>query len=195
MLFDEKILDEDPKEKIPVLFEKALQLVGTLDIDEARPVIEEILEIEPDNRRALLLLFQVDKLTPKGDHFSKTALRLLSNLSRDSEAHDLLYETYKEYCSILHPPRLSLDLSCTLASVFIDQDYLKESEQLLALVIHRKPAHRMIPGGLLKLGRAYLRKGMKKKAFKCLQIIWQKYRGSDEAQIALGLLKRLKPQL
>jgi len=194
-LVDQQIFDEDPKERIPALFEKALQLVGTLDMDEARPVIKEILEIEPDNRRAMLLLFNVDKLTPQGEHFPKTATKLLTNLSRDREARDLLYETYKDYCRIHNPPKLTSDLSCTIASIFIEQGYLQESEQLMALVLRSQPEYRMIPGGLLKLGRAYLRKGMKKKAFKCLQIIWQKYRESSEAKIALGLLKRLKAQL
>lgn len=194
-LIDEQVFDEDPKERIPALFEKALQLVGTLDMDEARPIIEEILEIEPDNRKAMLLLFNVDKLEPQGEHFTKTAVKLLTNLSRDRDAHDVLYETYTEYRRILNPPKLTLDLACIMAAIFIEQGYLHESEQLMALVIRSQPKYRMIPGGLLKLGRAYLKKGMKKKAFKCLQIIWQKYRGSSEAEIALGLLKKIKAQL
>ncbi|MGD9157988.1 MAG: rhomboid family intramembrane serine protease [Desulfobacteraceae bacterium] len=187
---NDKVFDEDPRDKIPGILEEALQLVGTLDMDKARPLVEQILEIDPQNREALILLFNIDKYNPGRDRFQLTSNRLLTHLSSDKAAFDLLYKYYSEYCSISKPPRLNLSLLSGIASVFAVHQYLKESEQIMALLIRNKPGYEKIPHGILLLGRAYLKQGISDKAKKCLEIICKKYPGSVESKTAKILLEK-----
>ena len=154
---NQKIFDEDPKEKIPGIFEKALQLVASLDFDKARPLIEEILEIDPQNREALIQLFNVDKYNPGDERFQLTSNRLLTHLSSDKTGVALLNDYFKEYCSISKPPKLTLSLLSKIASVFAGHQYLKESEQIIALIMRSQPGYEKIPHSILLLGRAYLK--------------------------------------
>lgn len=189
-LVDEEAFDEDPKEKIPGLLEEALRLVATLDMDEARPLVKQILEIDPQHREALLLLFNIDKLNPKGERFQHTASRLLTHLSLDKEASKLLYDCYMEYFGISKPPRLPLTLFSRIAIIFTEHGYLKESEQILALLMRNKPGYEKIPHGILMLGRAYLKEGISEKGKKCLNIVCNKYPGTTESKMAKALLEK-----
>lgn len=184
------VFDEDPKDKIPGILEEALQLIASLDLDKARPLIEQILEIDPHNREALVQLFNVDKYSPGEERFHQTSNRLLTHLSRDKTAFDLLNSYYKEYCSISKPPRLSLSFLSRIASIFAEHQYLKESEQIMALLMRSRPGYEKIPHGILVLGRAYLKQGISEKAKKCLEIICKKYPGSSESKIAKTLLEK-----
>ena len=158
--------------------------------NDARVIVEEILEIDPQNREALLLLFNIDKLTPKGEHFQSTSSRLLIHLSNDKDASELLHEYYLEYRGISKPPKLSLSLLSKIAFVFAEHEYLQESEQIMALIMRNRPGYEKIPHGVLLLGKAYLKQGISDKAKKCLQIVSKKYPGSTESKMAEALLEK-----
>jgi tetratricopeptide (TPR) repeat protein len=159
-------------------------------MDGARPLLEQILEVDQDNEEALIHLFNIDKLNPENDRFHKTASRLLLHFSYDSESHEEMYKTYKDYCSISKRPRLSLDLLFRISSILCARGYLEESEKILAALLHSHPKLQKIPNGIVNLARAYLKKGMAEKGKRCLGIISQKYPQSPEAQIAKQLLRR-----
>jgi membrane associated rhomboid family serine protease len=186
---DREVFEQDPRQKVPGLLEEALQRIGKLDMNGARPLLEQVLEIDPSNRDAITHLFNIEKLSPQDKAFHKTASRLLRHLSHDSNAHEILYKIYKEYCSISKPPRLSLNLLSHVASVFTVHGYLPEAENILALLFRNRPGLQEIPTGILNLARAYLKRGMSEKGKKCLKIICQKYPESAESQIAHGLLQ------
>ena len=189
---DREVFEQDPREKVPGLLEEALQRIAKLDMNGARPLLEQVLEIDPSNRDAITHLFNIEKFSPQDKAFHETASRLLRHLSHDPNAHETLYKIYKEYCRISKPPRLSLDLLSSVASVFTVHGYLPEAENILALLLHNRPGLQEIPTGILNLARAYLKRGMPEKGKKCLRIICQKYPESAESQIALRLLQESK---
>jgi len=185
---DREVFEQDPREKIPGLLQEALQRIGRLDMNGARPLLEQVLEIDPSNRDAITQLFNIEKLTPGDKAFHKTASRLLRHLTQDSNAHETLHKVYKEYCRISKPPRLSLDILFSIASIFTLRGYLAEAESILALLLRNRPGLQEIPTGILNLARAYLKRGIPEKGKRCLKIICQKYPESAESQIALRLL-------
>jgi hypothetical protein len=63
--------------------------MSKLDTHKARPLVEEVLKIEPHNRKALLQLFNIDKLDPQHNHLHETAATLLNLFTRTSEDHHL----------------------------------------------------------------------------------------------------------
>ncbi len=186
---DEEVFSEDPREKIPSLLEKALQKIGELDMNGARPMLEQVLAIDPNNRNALTNLFNIDRLNPEGGHFHQTASRLLLHLSNDKAVQDLLLHTYKEYCKISKRPKLSPNLLFHISSFFSSHKYLEESEKILSLLLLVNPAFQKLPTGLIKLAQSYLSMGMAEKGKKCLRVICKKYPESAESQIARKLLK------
>jgi membrane associated rhomboid family serine protease len=184
----EEVFGEEPKEKIAPLLEEALQRIGRLEMNGARPLLEQVLEIDPNNRSALTHLFNIDKLNPENARFHKTVSELLHHLTNDSEAHEALYATYKEVRRISKKLRLSLDLLFRIASTFSAHGYLEESEKIMAMLLQERPGYQKLPIGILRLAQAYLKKGMIQKGKKCLLIICRRYPESAESQVARQLL-------
>ncbi len=185
---NEEVFGEDPREKIPHLLEGAMQRIGKLDMDGARPLLEEILEIDPHNKNALTHLFNIDKLNPRDERFHKTASRLFHHLTNDSKAHQTLYATYKEYRRLSKKLKLSPELIFRIASAFSANGYVDESAKIMAMFLKNRPGYQELPTGILRLGQAYLKTGMKKRGKKCLQIVCQRFPGSAESKIARQLL-------
>ncbi len=187
----DEVFAEDPKEKIVPLLGKALECIGRLDMQGARPLLEEVLMIDPNNHAALNHLFNIDKLKPNDDRFHQTAARLLIQYIKDDQDHETLLKTYKEYRSISKKMRVRPDLLLQIASNFSSHGDTEESERIVALILKSQPEFQKLPTGILKLAQAYLKKGMKDKGKKCLAIIARKYPQSPESRIARRLLKTL----
>jgi len=173
------------------LLGQALECIRRLDMQSARPLLEEVLTIDPHNRAALSHLFNIDKLKPDDDRFHKTAARLLLQCINDDQGHETLHKMYEEYRGISKKLRLSPDLLLQITSTFSSHGYIEESERIIALLLKSRPEFQKLPTGILKLAQAYLEKGMKDKGKKCLAIIGRKYPQSPEARIARRLLKTL----
>ncbi len=186
---NETIFDEAPQDRVSGLLEKAYALMAELEPAKARPLANEVLTIDPNNRPALLLLYTIDKLNSESHQFHDTASRLLRNLSNDGQAHNLLYDTYKEYCSIAKPPRFKPELLFTIASVFVEHDHLETAEQIVKFLVTKQPRYQQVPLALLKLGRSYLKTGMQKEGKRYLRVLCQRYPRTEEANTAVSLLK------
>ncbi|MBN1830602.1 MAG: rhomboid family intramembrane serine protease [Deltaproteobacteria bacterium] len=190
-LVSNEVFTEDPKEKIAPLLEEAMESLSRLDMQSARPLLEEVLKIDPNNLSALTHLFNIDKLNPENEIFHITASRLFLRLIKDDQAYEKLHMVYKEYQAISKRLRLSPDLLLQLASTFSAHGYIEESERIIALLLKSRPEFQKLPTSILKLAQAYLKKGMKDKGKNCLAIIVRKYPQSPESLIARRLLKTL----
>jgi membrane associated rhomboid family serine protease len=189
---DEEVFKEDPKEGIDSLLEIALQKIGKLDMNGARPVLEQILEKDPQNADALNHLFNIDKLNPQSETFHRTASSVLLRLSTNKENQQKVYDIFKEYGDIAKPLRLHPDLLFRLSSIFSAQGHLEDAEKIIAMLLQRFPKSQKIPSVILHLGRAYLKRGMSAKGQKCLRVVCKRYPESSESQVALRLLQPLK---
>jgi len=185
---DERVFERDPKEKLAPLLEEALRHIAKLDMESARPLLHEILEIEPNHSEALKHLFNIDKLNPGTERFQKTASRYLMHLGNTDVSFEEMHQAYREYCSLTKGAGLDVDLIFRMSGMFSSQGYPEESERILAVLLKKQPQFAKIPMGLLNLARSYLKKGMKEKGAKCLRILCQKYPESNECQIARRLL-------
>ena len=184
----EEVFGEDPREKIPQLLEGAMQAIGKLDMKGARPLLEEVLDIDPQNRDALIHLFNMDKLNPRHPRFHKTASRLFHLLISDDKAHQTLFVTYREYRHLSKKLKISPDLTFRIASAFSTHGYFDESARIMDMFLKKRPGYQDLPNGMLRLGQAYLKNGRKKRGKQCLQIVCQKFPGTAESKIARQLL-------
>lgn len=186
---EEKTVPQESQEETVSLLDEALQKMGKLDMDGARLLLEQVLEKDPGNRRALTHLFHIDKLTPESDRFHATASRLFLRLTNDKAEHGSIYTHFQEYLRVA--PRLSLNqqLLFRISSVLAAQGHPEDGEKIMAVLLRADPRSAGIPTGILNLARAYLHMGKSDKGRKCLQVICQKYPESSESHIARKLLQ------
>ncbi|MFH1673843.1 MAG: rhomboid family intramembrane serine protease [Pseudomonadota bacterium] len=185
---NQEVFEEDRSEEIASLLEEGLQRIGELDMKGARPLLEQVLDIDPGNRNALTHLFNIDKLNPEGEPFHKTAERLLLRLCHDKD-YETVYAVYDEYRRIAKHPRLTPDLYARLSAIFSEQGRPEAAEKIMARLLQSCPQFPQIPTGILNLSRAYIKKGLSDKGRKCLRVIRKQYPASAESQIAERLLR------
>jgi tetratricopeptide (TPR) repeat protein len=169
--------------------ESALQKFAELDLQGARTLMNQVIEMDPEDPTALMHLFNIEKLNPQREEFHKTATKLLLRLHRDRDAQETLFSTYQEYCRVAKPPRLSPDLCSRLSSAFCQGGQLEDSSKIIALLVRNSPQFPAVPALLLNLSRAYLKAGVHDKGEKCLRLLCQRYPHSAESQLAQGLMK------
>jgi membrane associated rhomboid family serine protease len=190
---DEEILEQehDPGKKAAALLEEALKRVEKLDMQGARVLLRQVLEIEPNNRLALTQMYHADKLDPGTDEFHASAGRLLANLVMDRQVHREALAVYREYIRKAVKPRLPLTLLFTVSSYFAATGHLEEAEKIMGFLLKKKPDLLKMPEGLLYVARACLKDGLQSKARSYLQVICMRYPLSGECAVARRILDDL----
>ncbi len=179
---------EEQADQTAALLESGLQKLADLDLAGARAVMNQVLEMEPDNRAALTHLFNIEKLNSGREEFHTTAANLLLRLQREPDADQALFDAYREYCRVVKNPRLPTDLWSRLSLAFSESSHLEDSAKIAALLLRHNPQFPAVPPVLLNLSRAYLRAGLREKGEQCLRLLCHRYPESAESQIAQGLM-------
>ena len=178
----------DPGKKAAVLLNEALKRVEKLDMREARAILQQVLDIEPNNRTALTQMFHVDKVNPNSDDFHTSTRVLLSYLVNDRQAHREALAVYREYIRLSSCPRLPLPLFFALGSFFAATGHLEDAEKIMGFLLKRKPNHAKMPEGLLHVARACLKDRLNSRARSYLQVICMRYPLSGECAVARRIL-------
>jgi len=186
---DEKVLEEDPKDKIPLLMEQALEKIERLDMKGAREILLTVLAIDPNNRACLTQLYHIEKLQKNSAAFHDAARNLLSALLNDKQAHAETLGVYREYIGTAVKPSLPLQLLFRISSYFAATGHLEESEKIVGMLLKKKPGMARLPEGLLYIARACIKDGLTDKARKYLQVICLRYPAASECSIARRMLE------
>jgi membrane associated rhomboid family serine protease len=186
---DENVLEDDPREKIPRLMEEALGRIEKLDMDGARPILDKVLEIDPNNRDCLTHIYNMEKLDAGSPRFHDAARKLLNNLLNENHVHKETLGVYQEYIKSASQPRLPLGLLFRISSYFAATGHVVESEKIVGMILRKSPYVAKLPEGLLHIARACIKEDLQDKARKYLQVICLQYPGSSECGIARRLLE------
>jgi membrane associated rhomboid family serine protease len=192
---DQEVFEEDPKEQISPLMEKAMDRIQNLDMAEARRLLLEILAIDENNMAALNQLFHIDKLQPESENFHKTASKLIMLLSRVRGTEERLYKTYSEYSSLVEKPRLNADLLLRLSFIFSTSVHIDESEKIIDHVLRNFGTHPQVPLALLNVATENEKRGRHDRSVYFLQILRKRYPQSQQAVTAERMLNRSKVPL
>lgn len=186
-----KAFEPEREERIASLLDDGLKKVEILDISGARPIFEQVLSIDSNNRTALTQLFHIDKMGGSPEKFHASARKLLFLLVRDKHAHNEVKEIYQEYIRKSVNPGIPSGLLFSIVSYFASTGHVEEAEKIIGMLLSKSPDLPKIPGGLLYLARACLKGGFRDKARNYLQIICIRYPLSGESKIAIRLLADL----
>lgn len=189
----EEVLEQgnDPGEKAASLLDEALKRVEKLDREGARVLLQQMLQIDPNNRTALTQMYHLDKIDPGSGEFHDSARRLLMHLADDRQAHRETLAVYREYIRKAHGPRLPSSLLFSVSSYFAAAGHLEEAERIMGFLLKKKPDLAKMPEGLLHIARACMKDGLKGKARNYLQVICMRYPLSGECLVARRLLDDL----
>ncbi len=174
-------VEDDP---VQPLIEKALAHMGRLEFSEARELLTEAGDLEPENLVVLRHLFTIDRQQPEAPQFHATTRKLLDGLCRRSEDHQEAHKLYRTYIETAKPPRLSAAVYLMLCRIFCDIGKLDDAQRLISVLVKKRPDLNEIPAMLMKLAGFHDRSGNHKSRNACLTCICKQYPLSSEAQIA-----------
>ncbi|MFC1837314.1 rhomboid family intramembrane serine protease [Thermodesulfobacteriota bacterium] len=182
---------EDEVEKIQKHMQKGLQQITELDFQAGRRSMLQVLDMEPDNLKALGHLFNIDRQTPENENIHETTNRFFSLLAQDRINNDLLLERYLEYNKHVDKIQLAPELCMDIGLLLVVKGNLNEVTGILTYLLQNHPAQTGLSDLLLKTSQAFLREGVKEKALKCLNILCKKYPDAPEYKTAALLLNRI----
>ncbi|MEX0871954.1 MAG: rhomboid family intramembrane serine protease, partial [Aquisalimonadaceae bacterium] len=168
------------------------QLLRELDFDAAMPVVQRLLEKHPHDPELLRRLHQCARIHPDSDDYHRTVTRILGESEGDQTIDRLVLDVYRDYRTRAMPrPRLSGRLIQSLALRFSRRGHLAEAEQLAAVILPRRERFPATPGLLVALAEGHARAGNPARAQPHLEQVIALYPGSNEAELARRVLRRL----
>lgn len=187
---DTALLDEDPKTRIPSLMEKALQKTAELDMPGARQLLEDILKIDPQHKIALTHLFNIDKINPDPERFTKSTSGLLTLLIREGYPVEESLKIYQEYARAIPAPRFTPDLLLQLCLFFSHAGHPEEASAIIDYCLPKYPNHPRLTTALLHIAKTTIQKGLHEKGRHYLRLICDRYPQAKEYPVALNLLNK-----
>ncbi|MBI3561703.1 MAG: rhomboid family intramembrane serine protease [Gammaproteobacteria bacterium] len=130
--------------------------LAAMNIKAARRIFSELLRDHPQDLAVKLQLFNILKLTPDSPDFHQLAQQLLNLHGADRRTVKILHDVFVEYLVKAKPtPRLSSELSITLALRFAANDFLTDAEKLVTLLLQENPGFARNAEGLSALAKYY----------------------------------------
>ncbi|MFV1984502.1 MAG: tol-pal system YbgF family protein, partial [Thiohalomonadales bacterium] len=136
----------------------------------------------PNDIEVQLRLYNIAKHDPTSDLFHKQARNLLSITKSDEDTIKMILAIYTEYSSIASPPKLSANLLFKLATKFANSSYTDEAENIMLLLLNKRPDFEKIPKGLALLINNYKLQDNKTKISIYFEILKNNYPDSYEAK-------------
>jgi len=178
-----------PPDKITPLRLKAEAALKAIQLDEARTLYQKLLALQPDNGEFANTYFNLAKREPASDHFHRAFRHVLKLPTTTEDRSSWVLECYRIYMSTAQPPRLSENQMGRLAFRFARDGYLSEADRLYRLLAGRAPAHESLPGVLLALLSATLKKSGPAAAQGYRELLEAQHSTSPEARMAADLLR------
>jgi membrane associated rhomboid family serine protease len=183
-LSNKEIFSEDLRDEIAPLLEQAFEKIGELDLDNARLLLYQVLEKDPDNLNALNHLFNIEKHDADNQRFHDVAKRLLIRVSGDLTESQRAYGIYADYLKHAYQPKLPAPLYLRLSTVCIATGHLDHAAKILANLIKKRSDLPGLSTALLKLANCYRQSGNSRQYDKCLRVLTRNFPQSPEAKIA-----------
>ena len=187
-----EVFDENTSEKTSKILEQALKRMENLDFNAAKGLLEEVLQIDPENRSALERLYEIEKHRSNQRSYHDISLRYLKYLSREPDDHEELIKVYREFIRTVKPDTIDLGLLYDIGMIFLKTNHLKEAESIMAIILKRDPEFKKLPAGLLRLGQGNLKAGNVRKASGIFRLIINRFPDSPESRIATQLIRSPK---
>jgi membrane associated rhomboid family serine protease len=182
---DRDSFTEVAEDRVSPLMDQALELLGNLEMDQARDRLEAILEISPDHPEALNHLFNIHKLNPDSAAFHETTGQLLKVWLKHSDTHPQALVLYRTYRGITRRPSLSIPLYLQIAGIMAGNGETADAERIVLAIFKQKPQTPGLPASLIKLAKAFHASGQLDRWTRYRRLVCQHFPDSVEAGMIL----------
>jgi membrane associated rhomboid family serine protease len=185
---DHEIFEEDPKNNIVPLMEKALQKIEALDMKEAKVLLNEVLAIDGNHKEAIKNLYNIEKLQPSTEEFQKIAIKRMFLLSKEANSEKELMDAYKDYYRLAEKQRIPAGMLLHLCRVFVRAGIFSEAENIIENVLSNAPNNPLLPQVLLEIAKINAQNGRNENSIRLLRILRDSYPKTPEAEIAAKMI-------
>jgi tetratricopeptide (TPR) repeat protein len=182
---DRDSFEEAPEDKVSPLMHQALDHLGNLDMQQAQTLLEQVLELSPNNQDALSHLFNIHKLNPESKAFHDTAKHLLGVLLHNTAEHSTALAIYETYSRLASRPRLSIHAYLQLSGAMAAAGKVEDAEKIVLAILKRKPETPELPSNLIKLSQAFRRCGRMDRWERYRRLVCKRFPDSVEAGLIL----------
>ena len=172
---NETVFQEDPKDRIPLLMDRALRHVENLEMKEARDLLETVLAIDPENRKAMMHLFHIEKLRPADPRFHQTAAAFLLQLSKEMDPGEVFLRFWEDYEKAPVSEAFPAETIQTICMNLMNRGQLKAADQVLVYLFKNHPRLKSLPGTILALSLAWDRRQDFQKGQHYLKLLRDRY--------------------
>jgi hypothetical protein len=159
-----------------------MQLLASMQIDEAREKFEGLLKQRPNDISLKQQLYNVTKYNPASEPYHRYAAQLLNLPGSDRTTVKIIHDTFVEYAAKAKPkPRWTPELMISMATRFAAAGYLDDAEKLVNFLMKAKPDFQRNPDGLAALAKYFNGKD-KLKMEHYRNLLLSMYPDSNEAQ-------------
>jgi len=162
-------------------YQQALQLLASMQVDEAREKFEALLKQRPNDLNIKQQLFNVSKYNPASEPYHQYAGQLLNLPGSDHTTVKIIHDTFVEYAVKARPkPRWTPELLISMATRFAAAGYMDDAEKLVNYLIKAKADYHRNPEGLAALAKYFNGKD-KQKMDHYRNLLFRLYPQSNEA--------------
>ncbi len=185
-LMNTEYLDKSTKtDKRMAEFEKGMQLLRELKVDEAKAVFLNLHKAYPEDKEVLLQLYSVLKFDPQSESYHRITRRILTMPGDDAKTQWQVHETFDDYTKTTKGKmRIPPEKLLSLAIRFAKADYPESAERIVFLLLRKRPELVGLVDGLVKLGYAWQRGKNNEKYQKCLKLVQHYFPQSEAAKNA-----------
>ncbi|HKK04244.1 MAG TPA: rhomboid family intramembrane serine protease [Gammaproteobacteria bacterium] len=181
---DHDYIDEGVRqEKRKQDYQRGLEHMAAMELDEAKAVFEDLGAANPNDRNVLLQLYNIAKVNPAGQDYHTLAHRIFSLPGQDVATLKLINDTYGEYIQKAKPgPRFNPDQLMTLAIRFAAAGYLDDAEKMVLHVLQKQQGFGRNAEGLMALANGFRRGDQPQMYRKYLSVLLDRFPHSPEAE-------------
>jgi membrane associated rhomboid family serine protease len=187
---DQKAFAAAEEDKVADRLEQALKHISALEFNEARLLLEEILEEEPENITLWQHLFTIDRQRPETPQFHQTTAKLMDLLCANPESAAKACALFESYSKIAKPPRLSASHYVRVSQCFIANGDMGAARRILLTLVKKAKHLEGLPMALFRLAQGFQRTKQNGDYLECLQLIRTEFPLSDVARVAGEHLKK-----
>ncbi|MBI5897428.1 MAG: hypothetical protein HZB24_15930 [Desulfobacterales bacterium] len=189
-LLDQEAFVAAEEDKVAPLLERALKHMGALEFAEARPLLEEVLEEEPENITVWQHLFTIDRQNPETPRFHQTTAKLMDLLCANPEYAAKACALFEAYSKVAKPPRLSAAHYVRVSQCFVANGDMSAARRILLTLVKKAKHLEGLPMALFRLAQGFQRNQQNGDYLECLRLIRAEFPMSDVARVAGEHLKR-----
>lgn len=136
--------------------QQALDAVAHMEFVEAQKRFRDLVKQYPNDMRALVQLYHVEKLSPENPTFDAVARRLFQLSTHSEEGVWTTLPIYRDYDKVsLEKRALDTETSLKLIMSFARIGEVKEAEKLMKALMSRKARHALLPKAAYALSQAF----------------------------------------